>query len=85
MVPHSYVKKTSFHKITIDIPDVDSLWTGLSKCWRLVWTKSWPSCIIRYVGVGCKLLVAVDAQKLSCDARVYLTGACEEISAYHIL
>ena len=85
MVPHSYVGKPSFHKRTIDIPDVDSLWTGLSKCWRLVWTKNWPSCIIRYVGVGCKFLVAVAAQTLSCDACVYLTGAREEIIAYHIL
>ena len=57
MVPHSYIGKPSFHKITIEVPDVDSL----------------------------KLLVAVAAQTLSCDARVYLTGAREEIIAYHIL
>ena len=95
MVPHSYVGKPSFHKKTIEIPDVDSLRTAFSnticircefsgQCSRLGWTKNWPTSVIRYVGIWCKLLVAVAAQTLSCDARVYLTSACEEIIAYHV-
>ena len=78
MVPHSYVGKPSLHKITIEIPDVDSLRTALSNTICI-------SSVIRYVRVGCKFLVAVAAQTLSCDARVYLTNAREEIIAYHIL
>ena len=96
MVPHSYVGKPSFHKKTLKIPDIDSLRAALSnticiccefsgQCLRLGRTKNWPSSVIQYVGVGCKLLVAVAAQTLPCDARVYLTGAREEIIAYHIL
>ena len=95
MVPHSY-GKPSFHKKTLEIPDIDSLWTALSnticircefsgQCLRLGRTTNWPRSVIRYVEVGCKLLVAVAAQTLSCDARVYLTSAREEIIAYHIL
>ena len=77
VVPHSYVGKPSFHKKTIEIPDIDSLRTALSNTICI-------SSVIRYIGVGCKFLVAVAAQTISCDARVYLTSACEEIIAYHV-
>ena len=81
MVPHSYVRKPSFHKKTLEIPDIDSLWTALSnticircefsgQCLRLGRTKTGLAPLYD-TGVRCKLLVAVAAQTLSCDACVY--------------